>query len=65
VASDPNRRCKAARGNQPRLNDLLRGRVGKFFSFDALVALAARRPRGAFGNHIGRIGMARKLGDPT
>jgi predicted XRE-type DNA-binding protein len=49
---------------QPRLNDLLRGRVGKF-SFDALVALAARRPRGAFGNHIGRIGMARKLGDPT
>jgi predicted XRE-type DNA-binding protein len=26
---------------QPRLNDLLRGRVGKF-SIDALVALAAR-----------------------
>jgi predicted XRE-type DNA-binding protein len=26
---------------QPRLNDLLRGRVGKF-SLDALVALAAR-----------------------
>jgi len=39
---------------QPRLNDLLRGRVGKF-SLDALVALAARRPRVAFGNHIGRV----------
>jgi predicted XRE-type DNA-binding protein len=34
---------------QPRLNDLVRGRVGKF-SLDALVAL--RRPRGAFGNTL-------------
>ena len=40
---------------QPRLNDLLRGRVGKF-SLDALAALAARGGlAGAFGNHIGRI----------
>jgi predicted XRE-type DNA-binding protein len=46
---------------QPRLNDLLRGRVGKF-SVDALVALAssARRPGSAFGNHLSRI--ARRTG---
>ena len=45
---------------QPRLNDLLRGRVGKF-SLDALVALSsARRPGSAFGNHVGRI--ARRTG---
>jgi prevent-host-death family protein len=45
---------------QPRLNDLLRGRVGKF-SIDALVALAARAGLAAFGNYDGRIGMAKTI----
>jgi prevent-host-death family protein len=40
---------------QPRLNDLLRGRVGKF-SLDAPRGTRrSRRPFGAFGNHISRI----------
>src|SRR5215469_13328567 len=45
---------------QPRLNDLLRGRVGKF-SLDALVALAARASRCIWKSHwphsqfVGRV----------
>jgi predicted XRE-type DNA-binding protein len=48
--------------SQPRLNDLLRGRIGKF-SLDALVSLAARaglRPRLEISRPVERIAITDK-----